>query len=608
METGVAVAVLCIAVGGVAAQWLAWRLRLPAIVLLFAAGLAMGPGLGWLQPSHAVGSGLHTIVGLAVAVVVFEGGLALDFRELRAAGEGVLRLTALALPVNFVLGAAAAHVLAGMGWAAAALFGAITVVTGPTVVLPLLRHTRLQRRAASFLKWEAIVNDPIGAILAAVVLSILLTGSSGHAGVLAGRLAAEMALGLVAAVVLGVGAALLVRWAFLRDQVPEVLKTPILLALALGVYAVSNLAMDEAGLTAATLFGVALANLQVPGLAELRRFKEALVVLLVSALFIVLTADLDRGVLGSLSWSLAALTAAMMIVIRPAAILIATFRSGLTGAERALAAWIAPRGIVAAAVAGVAGERLQRAGYPGAELVMPAVFALIAATMVLHGFTLAPLARRLGLRLGEAPGLAIVGASPWASELAIVLHEAGVPVLLVDTFPGALDMARARGVPVLQAEILSRHGEEELEGRAVDYVVAATPDEVYNGLVCTRLGPEMGRQRVFQLAPSGGRMDQWRGLSRDWRGRAFGSPALNYDRFEARYERGWHFGVVEAGEEPPGTGPRRITLLELRRGGAIVVASVEEGAKLAPGAGDRLLVFAPPVEAGIEASEAAVVE
>jgi hypothetical protein len=396
--------------------------------------------------------------------------------------------------------------------------------------------------------------------------------------------------------VLGIGAALAVRWAFLRDQVPEVLKTPMLLALALGVYAVANLVMAEAGLMAATLFGVALANLRVAGIAELRRFKEALVVMLVSALFIVLTADLDRGVLARVSFSIVALTGAMLLIVRPLAILLATLRSGLTMPERVLAAWIAPRGIVAAAVAGVAGLRLQTAGYGGADQVMPAVFALIAATMILHGFSLAPLARRLDLQLSGAPGLAIVGASAWTIDLAAALDRAGVPVLLVDLYPGALAPARALGLPVLQAEILSEHGDEALAGQAVDYLIAATPNTIYNGLVCARFAPELGRERVFQLAPEGARIDRRRGVSREWRGKILGDPAWDYQTFEAKFEQGWRFRSVtnpaqaEAGRE-------LVPLIVIGGGGGMSFPSVEHPLEIAPGPGDTLVAMAGSAEA-----------
>ena len=603
-----AIAVLCIAVAGVGAQWVAWRLKLPAIVLLFAVGLLVGPGLMILEPARTFGAGLQPLVGLAVAIVVFEGGLALDMRELRAAGEGVARLTILALPISFVLASAAAHLVAGLGWTAALLYGAITVVTGPTVVLPLIRNTRLERRAASFLKWEAIVNDPIGALLASIVLALMLAG-----GEAPGPLVLSLVGGLVVSLALGIGAALLVQWLVRHDQAPETLKTPMLLALALGVYVVSNLVIDGAGLAAATIFGIALANLHIPGLEELARFKEALVVLIVSALFVVLTASLDRSLFIRLSLPVLLLTATMVFVVRPAAIALATARSGLSWRERVLAGWIAPRGIVAAAVAGIASTKLAAAHVAGADEVMPAVFALIAATMVLHGFTLAPLARRLGLTLGDRPGLAIIGATAWTIDLAATLRDAGTPVLVIDIFPGALDPARERRIPVLQAEILSEHGEDELAGRRVDYLLAATQNDVYNSLVCAKLAPELGRSRVFQMAPAGGDIDLWVGLDREWRGLVVGRPPLDFPTARRRFKEGWRFALREHvepkfdddEEQKPGTldedcNDGEIGVLALRKDGALAIAS-REGGKISVAAGDRILVLAEPVRSPREA-------
>ena len=596
MAHPVAVAVFCIVVAGVGAQWLAWRLRLPAIVLLFAVGLIFGPGLEILRPSVTFGAGLQPIVGLAVAIVVFEGGLALDFRELRAAGEGVFRLTMVALPISFVLASAAAHLVAGMAWGASLLFGAITVVTGPTVVLPLLRNTRLDRRAASFLKWEAIVNDPIGALLAAIVLALMLAGDRSN-----GSLAVALVAGLAVSLGLGVGAALLVRWMISRDQLPETLKTPMLLAMALGVYALSNLLIDGAGLAGATIFGIALANLHIRGIDELTRVKESLVVLIVSALFVVLTASLERGLFVQLSWPILLLTLGMVFVVRPVAIALATLDSGLSWQERLLAGWIAPRGIVAAAVAGVASTKLASAGYHGAELVMPAVFALIAATMILHGFTLAPVARRLGLTLGDRPGLAILGATSWSVALAETLLGAGTPVVLIDTFPGALEGARERKIPVLQVEILSAHGEEELAGRRIDYLLAATANDVYNSLVCAKLAPELGRSRVFQVAPAGGDIDAWIGLDGDWRGQVVGTPALDFATARKRFREGWRFVLREHAIDAETTSLEgdcrddEIGLLALRPSGDIVFAS-REGATVAVAAGDRVLVLQPVLQ------------
>ncbi len=610
MPHTVAVAVLCIAGAGVAAQWVAWRLKLPAIVLLFAVGLVVGPGLQILRPAADFGPALHSIVGLAVAIVVFEGGLALDLRELRGAGGGVLRLTMVALPISFGLGSLAAYAVGGLPWRAALLYGAITVVTGPTVILPLVRNNKLERRAASFLKWEAIVNDPVGAVLATLVLAVSLAGhEQGPSG-----LALQVLGGLAGAVVLGVAAAWLVRWMVSRDQVSETLKTPVILALAMSVYAVANLVIEGAGLAAATIFGLALANLHIPGVSELTRFKEALVVLIVSALFVTLTASLDRDVFAKLSWPLGLLTGAMIFLVRPAAIALATWRGDLTWQERVLAGWMAPRGIVAAAVAGIAGAELSNAGDSSGALVMPAVFALIAATVVLHGFSLAPLARALGLTLGDTPGLAIVGATAWTTELAQVLAAAGTPVLLIDSFPGALDGARQRRIPTLQAEILSEHAEEELTGQRIDYLLAATADDVYNSLVCAKLAPELGRARVFQTIPNGDDHTLWLSLGREWRGQPLGAPPLSFADLRSHAREGWRFALRDGpidvdgdgeAEVVPAARPGDIQLLCLRKNGDLTFAT-SEGLDLAPAAGDRLVVLAEPEQAAARRSPAGI--
>ncbi|WP_342111373.1 cation:proton antiporter [Methylobacterium sp. SI9] len=587
-----ATAVLCIVGGGIAAQVLAARLRIPAIVLLLALGFLVGPILGLLHPTHDFGENLRPLIGLAVAIVVFEGGLALDFRELRAAGEGVLRLTAFALPVNFVLGTLAAHLIGGMMWGAASVFGAILVVTGPTVILPLLRHARLERRSAAFLKWEAIVNDPVGAILTAVVIEILVGVPHGADETPAVALAFHLAEGVLVASGLGVGFALAVAWSFRRDLVPETLKTPVLLALALVAYVVPNLLMHEAGLIGATVFGIALANRHVPGLAELRRFKEALVVLLVSCLFVVLTADLDLGVLGKLSLPILGLTAAILFAVRPAAIWLATLGSDLTRGERLFVGWIGPRGIVAAAVAGLAGPRLTEAGYTGGDLIQPTVFAVIVATVILHGFSLGPLARRLGLSTAtETQRLAIVGASPWASDMVVALHRAGVPVVLIDTYPGALQTARDAGVPTLQAELLSRHAEESLADHPPDHLLAATRDELYNALVCTRLAPEIGRERVYQLALSADHLlHEDTGVSRDARGKVMGDGSMDFDALAGRHGAGWRFGVVPANA---GDRTSALDLLTIKADGTVEFLSVDHE-HADPEEGDRVLALVTP--------------
>lgn len=588
---------LCLTLGaGVAAQWVAWRFKLPAIVILFCLGLAFGPGLGVLHPSESLGWLFRPLVSSLVAIIVFEGGLLLDFRQLQKAGDGVKRLIFLALPLSWGLGWAAAYEVGKMDWEVAALFGAIITVTGPTVVLPLLRLNKLSTRVAAFLRWEAIINDPIGAILAAVVLQIVVApvpiGTQGFLRLTLPDLLASSALSVAAGILPAYG----VRALFVRDLMPETLKTPLLLTLALLIFALCTTFMEGAGLIGATVFGMALTNLHVPGMAQLRRVKEALVSLVVAVLFILMTADLQRDVLTRLSFSIVALMLTVLFVVRPVAILLSTIRSDLTWQERLFVAWIAPRGIVAAAVAGAAGLRIADSGYSSADVIMPAIFAIIGGTMIFHGFSLRPLARVLGLTLSNEPVLMLVGASPWVSNLAATVHRERLPVLLVDYRSTALMPAARNGVPTLRAEVLSPFGQEALEERPGDYLIAATPDAIYNGLICAHLSPDMGRQRVFQISPGVSRMDFHHGLSRDARGRLMGEPSWNYSLFETLYKKNWRFrcfAVDEALLPSIGVNTERLDLFYVKKGVSITIYSTEDGPKLKPGTGDLLFSFVP---------------
>ncbi|AQS87363.1 cation:proton antiporter [Neoasaia chiangmaiensis] len=600
MSTDILIGILSTMGAGIAAQWVAWRFRLPAIVLLFALGLALGPGLNVLHPSASLGWLFRPFVSLMVAIIVFEGGLILDFRQLREAGEGVIRLTMLALPINWVLGLLAAHYVAHLEWGTAALFGAIITVTGPTVVLPLLRHNKLQPRVAAFLRWEAIINDPIGAILAAVVLQVMTVRAESGAGAFLTGALPDLLASSAEALAAGVLPAYLVNYLFRRDLMPEPLKTPLLLTLALLIFSVCNLSMEGAGLIGATVFGMALTNLHVPGLSELRRMKESLVVLVVSCLFILLTADLHRTVLERLSLPIFSLTLLVLFVVRPVAIFFSTLGTGLTWQERVFVGWIAPRGIVAAAVAGAAGFRLADAGYRSAALIMPAVFAVIAVTMILHGFSLRPLARRLKLTLSNEPALAIVGASHWTLDLASCLHQQGVPVLLVDNRSSALMPAARRSLPILRAELLSQYGEEALEERPADYLIATTADGIYNGMVCAHMAPHMGRQRVFQISPGVARLDFYHGLSRDARGKVLGEPSWNYTLIDTLFEKGWRFVSTTADEASAaafGNMQNRLDILSIRRGISISIRSAEDEQHIVPAPGDLLVSMLPPPEA-----------
>lgn len=594
MQLELAGAVALVLVLGVAAQWLAWRSKLPAIILLSAVGLVAGPVLHVLRPSVQFGHALETIISLSVAVVLFDGGLNLRFHELRHAAAGVRRLVYLCVPISFVLYGLATHYIGGLSWPVAAVFGAIIVVTGPTVILPLLRQTKLTRRVASYLKWEAIINDPIGALLAVLVFQYFIYSASGR---FSGQVAWNLAIAIAAGGMCGGGVAYLVSLAFRRHFVPEYLKLPITLALVIGVFVGVNAVQDEAGLLAVTVMGIVMGNMHLPSIEEMRRFKESITILLVSIIFILLTANLDPRILSHLRWDGALLILAIMLMARPLAVWVATFGAGMLGRERLLLAWIAPRGVVAVATIGVLAPRLQAAGYKDADLLVPLMFALVLVTVLVHGLTLDRIARAFGLAAAVSNRLLIVGASPWTTEFARAFMESGANALVVDNSWHRLSGPRLAGIPVYYGEILSESAEATLELHDVGILLAATSNDAYNALVCTAFAPSMGRGQAFQLPMYAAEAGDPKGVTRGMRGRiAFGEAAL-YEDLWRRLNQGWTFQKTHLTETytlekyltdcPEGT----LQLLRIKSGGDLELHA--QSAPFTPVAGDIVISFGP---------------
>lgn len=602
-ESSIGQVIVLIGALGIGAQWLAWRLQWPAIVLLCLFGVLAGPVAGWVVPSRDLGEIVEPVIRLCVAVILFEGGLTLRWHELREAKGGVRRLLFPALPLSWLLGTLAAHYIGGLEWAVALVFGAIIVVTGPTVILPLLRQAGLRRRPASYLKWEGIINDPIGALLAVLVFQYFAFAGTG--GEL--QLLARLALGTVVAAALGAGAALLLGQFLARGWVPEYLKPPVLLILVFLVYVAANMVHPESGLLATTAMGVVLANIRLSDIEELRRFKEYLTVMLVSVVFILITADLKPEVLGHLNWRALALILAVLVLVRPLAIGLATLGSDMRWQERVLVGWIAPRGIVAAAVAGVFGPGLVAAGYADADMLVPLVFSLITATVVLHGFSLGWLARRLDLAAAERRGLLIVGATPWSIELARTLQSLDVSVLIVDSNWQQLREARLGGMPYFYGEILSERTEAQLELSEIGYLLAATDNDAYNTLVCSRFIAVFGREHVFQLQP--GQDDASKRLSNTLGGHALAGKEAQYGQLLQRYYQGWRFQKTPITEGYSAEdyfsqlGDDAMPLLLLRASRALVLRRGDGALKPEPG--DTMIAFvSPAVQQGKQTARA----
>ncbi|UPG94816.1 cation:proton antiporter [Luteibacter aegosomatissinici] len=478
---------------GFLCQWLAWRVRLPAILFLLLAGILAGPVTGLLQPDKVMGDLLFPVVSLAVAIILFEGSLTLRFHELKGIGHAVRGLVTYGAVVALLMLATAAHFIGGLGWELSLLFGALTCVTGPTVIAPMLRTVRPNARIANVLRWEGIVIDPVGALFAVLVYEAIASHREGHSlQVFLGTVACGAAVGAVAAFIHGN----LLR----RHWIPEYLQNFGTLAAVLIAFSVSNAIAHESGLLAVTIMGIALGNMRDVHIDDIMDFKEHLTTLLVSTLFILLAARLDWPLpQGTLAAGIMIFAVAQLI-IRPLSVWISSLGSGLTWRERALVAWVAPRGIVAASVSALFAIRLEGAGMAGADKLVPLVFLMIIGTVVFQGATARPLARWLRVAEPEPRGVLVYGANAVALEIARALHAVdGLRVVVADDDWHGIRTARMEGVPTFFGNPASQAADRNLDLAGIGHLMAMSTHRELNSLVSVHYREEFGREKVFRL-------------------------------------------------------------------------------------------------------------
>lgn len=534
-----------IGVLGIGAQWIAWRTGWPAIALMLAAGVIAGPITGLIVPEHIFGELLEPMISVAVALILFEGGLSLNFRELRKTEGAVTRLMMIGIPLGWVLGALACYYVAGLVWPVAILFAGILVVTGPTVVIPLLRQSNIAARPRAILKWEAIVNDPFGALCAVITYEYLRRVDQGGTlfSVVVALLGAAVVSGLI-----GYAMARAIAWAFPRGHVPEYLKAPVLLVAVIGTFVLSNLIQQETGLLAVTVMGVAVANMRLDSLRDIHPFKENVTVLLISGVFVILSASLNFEVLRLFEWRFAAFLLALLLLVRPATVLIALAFSKIPWNERLLVAWIAPRGVVAVAVSGLFALRLDHLGYGNGNILVTLSFAVVVATIIAHGFSIRFVARWLKVTGAMQKGLLIVGSTPWSIALARQIQSLGLPVSITDSSWQRLSAARQVGIATYHGELLAEATEERLDLSQFQVLVATTENEAYNALVCSEFAHHIGRDSVYQLGGSGDDHDH-RSLPGALRGRAMFTAGHGVEDILQREAAGWTFRSTRISEQ-----------------------------------------------------------
>ncbi|UDN27400.1 sodium:proton antiporter [Aeromonas caviae] len=495
----IALSLAGIALISLLAQWLAWSVRVPAILFLLLSGLLLGPVTGLLDPDQLLGDLLFPLVSLSVAIILFEGALTLHLTELKGIGKVVRNLCSTGMVTSFAVIGAASYFLLGLDWRVAMVLGAVLVVTGPTVIAPMLNVIRPVREVDKILRWEGIVIDPIGALFAVLVFEAVRLGSQGN---LIDHTLLALAKTVGVGSLIGIAAGWLTTLLIRKDWLPVSLHKFGVLALVLVTFTLSNWLSHESGLLAVTVFGIWLANQEGLDLEEVLAFKEDLAVILISSLFVLLAARLDLAQLWQLGPMVLVLLCVVQFVARPLGILLSTWGSDLPWRARALLAWIAPRGIVAAAVSASFAISMHEAGIADADKLVPLVFAVIIFTVVLQSLTATPLARLLGMRQSAPNIWLLIGANSVARAIGKALADQGIPVHLSDPAWEHCKLARMSGLPCYFGNPQSEHAERHLPLTSISTVLAVSPNRHNNALGVLHFAHLYGEERVHSLRSS----------------------------------------------------------------------------------------------------------
>jgi NhaP-type Na+/H+ or K+/H+ antiporter len=536
-----------IGVLAVGSQVLASQLRIPALIILLPAGFTAGALTTDVNPDRLLGPAFQPLVSLAVAVILYDSGLGLQWGKVRGRARRVVpRLVGVGVPITAAFGAVFAGLLLGMSTGAAIMLGAILVVSGPTVVGPLLAFVRPSDSLQRILSWEGSLIDPIGGILGAVVFhSVLASTHHGFAGAV-GQFFLSIAIGVVAAVV-----GLAVLWLCLcKLDLDAPLRATSQLACVVGVAAVCDVMRDDAGLIAAILMGIAVANLSVFKIPSQRPLSETLVQLIIGVLFVTISATVTPASLGHIVFPTLGLVAVLVLVARPLVALLATIRTELTKGERLFIGWMAPRGIVAAATASTFGAQLVADNVGGSAKILPVTFLVIVLTVALYGLTAVPVARRLGVTRPARTRPLLVGGDPWVIDLANAFCTAGLDVVMWAASKGERDEIRQAALRLAPADLLASATEQGAELEDINAVLLLTDQDDFNALAAAMLAgnPEVA---VYRLAPS----DPDHGVVAPYTaGDTLFARTLSGPELSARHTAGSRVTTVHSdGNPPPGT-------------------------------------------------------
>ncbi|QJR80617.1 sodium:proton antiporter [Alteromonas pelagimontana] len=479
----------------IACQYLAYRVRLPAILPLLIVGIIIGPVFNVLDADALFGDLLFPVVSLSVAIILFEGSLTLKLTDIAGHGNMVRNLCTVGVLVTWIVAAVASHFALDLSWQLAALFGAIVTVTGPTVIVPMIRTVRPKTNLANILRWEGIIIDPIGALLAVLVFEYIVASQATavtHTLIAFGK---TIGIGFF----LGIFSGYFLGLALRNNWIPHYLQNTAVLTLILGVFAASNYVAHESGLLAVTITGMMLANMKNVEVEDILEFKETLSVLLISGLFILLATRLELNSIIEVGAGAVIVLGAIMFIARPLSVLISAVGTGLNWREMALLSWIAPRGIVAAAVSALFSLKLEEIGYDGAGVIVPIVFLVIIATVVVQSLTSRSVAKLLQVRAPAPNRFLIFGGSKFNRMMAKEMINQKIPVCIADTNWDAIREARMAEIPAYFGNPMSDHAARTMEMNTFGTVLIMSPYKQLNPMVAYHFEYTMGKDKVWGL-------------------------------------------------------------------------------------------------------------
>lgn len=496
---------------GIFAQWVAWKFKIPAILPLILIGLIVGPistlftedHEKWIQPRWDgerglfPGDSLFYFVSLAISIILFEGGLTLKRNEIKSVGPTITKLITVGSIVTFLLAGFAAHFIFGLSYEISFLFSGLIIVTGPTVIGPILRNIPLRTDVSAVLKWEGILIDPIGALVAVLVFEFISVGEgTGYTK----TALIEFGKILLFGTTFGFTFAHALVFAIKKQFIPHYLLNVVSLSVVLLVFVESDVFAHESGLLAVVVMGMVMGNTNLPNIKELLYFKESLSVLLISILFILLAANIDiKDMQLVYNWNTVILFAIIVFIIRPIGVFLSSGGSNLKLNEKLFISWVGPRGIVAAGIASLFGTKLAQNGIEGAQYITPLVFTVVLGTVLLNATTARILSKWLGVFLKNSNGILIVGASQFSRLIAQYLHKNDRHVILIDSNRDNVERAREMGLESREANIFAENLSDNIEFSDIGYLMALTGSEEVNKHAIDRFRNELGENGAFRL-------------------------------------------------------------------------------------------------------------